>query len=269
VWSSVVVLALPIALDPVRLGVNLLLISRPRPAQNLLVYWVGCVLASVVLLVVPILVLHFTPTFSSFVHDLANPATTASSTVRQAQIVMGALALSVAAFLAVRMWVRQRAPLPSGGAGASTLVADHDASNPIARLLDGRSGSRDQDGSSGSGVRRLLGRAQDAWDSGALWVAFVIGFWAGPNPSLVIFALTTILTSGAAIGMQLAVAVAFVVETLAVVEIVLVSNLVSPTKTQAFLRVLHDWVRARRQQVLAVMLALIGLALVAQGTGRL
>jgi hypothetical protein len=56
----------------------------------------------------------------------------------------------------------------------------------------------------------------------------------------VIFALTTILTSGAAIGMQLAVAVAFVVETLAVVEIVLVANLVSPTKTPAFLRVLHD-----------------------------
>jgi hypothetical protein len=263
------VLALPIALDPVRLGVNLLLISRPRPAQNLLVYWVGCVVASVVLLVVPILVLHFTPTFSSFVHDLSNPATTASSTVRQAQVIMGALALSIAAFLAVRMWVRQRAPLPSGGADTSTLVADHDASNPIARLLARGGGSRNQDGSSGSGVRRLLGRAQDAWESGALWVAFVIGFWAGPNPSLVIFALTTILTSGAGIGMQLAVAVAFVVETLAVVEIVLVSNLVSPTKTQAFLRVLHDWVRARRQQVLAVMLALIGLALVAQGTGRL
>lgn len=268
-WSSVVVLALPIALDPVRLGVNLLLISRPRPAQNLLVYWVGCVLASVVLLVVPILVLHFTPTFSSFVHDLANPATTASSTVRQAQIVMGVLALSVAAFLAVRMWVRRRAALPSGDAGASTPVADHDTSNPIARLLARGSDSRDVEGTSGSGVRRLLSRAQDAWESGALWIAFVIGFWAGPNPSLVVFALTTILTSGAAIGMQLAIAVAFVVETLAVVEIVLVCNLVSPIKTQAFLRVLHDWVRARRRQVLAVMLALIGLALIAQGTGRL
>ena len=36
-WGSVAVLALPIAFDPVRLGVNLLLISRPRPAQNLLV----------------------------------------------------------------------------------------------------------------------------------------------------------------------------------------------------------------------------------------
>ncbi len=43
-WSSLLVLALPIALDPVRLGLNLLLVSRPRPAQNLLMYWVGCAL---------------------------------------------------------------------------------------------------------------------------------------------------------------------------------------------------------------------------------
>lgn len=35
-WSSLGVLAIPIALDPVRLGLNLLVVSRPRPAQNLL-----------------------------------------------------------------------------------------------------------------------------------------------------------------------------------------------------------------------------------------
>jgi hypothetical protein len=69
--------------------------------------------------------------------------------------------------------------------------------------------------------------------------------------------------------MQIAAAVVFVVETLAIVEIVLVCNLVAPTKTQAFLRLLHDWVRARRQQVLVVMLTLVGLALVAQGMGKL
>jgi hypothetical protein len=263
-WSSVVVLALPIALDPVRLGVNLLLISRPRPAQNLLAYWVGCVLASVVLLLVPILVLHFTPTFSSFVHDLADPATSASSTVRHAEIGMGGLVLAIAALLAVRVWARRRTPAAVGTVSTSTSAAEDDASNPIARLLNRR-----PDGASRSGVGRVVGRAQDAWEGGALWVAFVIGFWAGPNPSLVLFALTTILTSGAAIGTQIAAAVAFVIETLAIVEIVLVCNLVAPAKTQAFLRLLHDWVRARRQQVLVVMLTLVGLALVAQGMGKL
>jgi hypothetical protein len=40
-WGSVLVLALLAALNPVRLGLALLVISRPRPVQNLLAYWVG------------------------------------------------------------------------------------------------------------------------------------------------------------------------------------------------------------------------------------
>lgn len=268
-WSSVVVLALPIALDPVRLGVNLLLISRPRPARNLLAYWAGCVLASVVLLIVPILVLHSTPTFASFVRDLANPGTRISSTVRHAEIVLGLLTLSVAAILALRVVARRRAAVPAGVANTSTLPADSDRSNPISRLFGGAEDNQDVVPTAGSPGRRLLNRARNAWESGALWVAFVVGFWAGPNPSLVIFALTTILTAQAAIGTQLVAAVVFIVESLAVVEIFLVSNVVTPNKTQALLRVLHDWVRARRPQILAAMFALVGLALTAQGTGGL
>jgi hypothetical protein len=245
-WSSLVLLALPIALDPVRLGFNVLLISRSRPAQNLLVYWVGCALAGVVLLLVPILALHFTPVFSSFVHDVANPAKPANSTVRHIEIVMGALVLSVAALMAVRFFARQRAQLPAPGANAATLVADSNAPNPISRLLS---------------------RANNAWEGGSLWVALAIGLCAAPNPSLVVFGLATILPSGAAIGTQIGAAIVFVVETLTVVEIVLLSNLVAPTKTEALLRRLHDWARSYRRQILVVMLTFVGLALVAQGMG--
>ena len=108
-WSSPALLALPIAFDPVRLGFNVLLISRPRPAQNLLVYWIGRALAGVVLLLVPILALHFTPMLSSFVHDLANPATL-RQLHRPAMLksAAGVLVLLVAALLAVRFLGRQR-----------------------------------------------------------------------------------------------------------------------------------------------------------------
>ena len=245
-WSSLVLLALPIALDPVRLGFNVLLISRSRPAQNLLVYWVGCALVGIVLLLVPILALHFTPVFSSFVHDLANPAKPANSTVRHIEIVMGAIVLAVAALMAVRFFARQRAQLPAPGANASTLVADSNAPNPIARLLS---------------------RANNAWESGSLWVALAIGLCAAPNPSLVVFGLATILPSGASISTQISAAIVFVVETLTAVEIVLLSNLVAPTKTEALLRRVHDWARSYRRQILLVMLTFIGLALVAQGMG--
>jgi Sap, sulfolipid-1-addressing protein len=242
-WSSLGLLAIPIALDPVRLGLNLLLVSRPRPAQNLLLYWVGCTLVSLSLLVIPILVLHLIPSFSWLVHDLANPATAASAVVHYLEIVAGVLVLSVAAFLAVRLRTRQRGRLPR-----SNSAAEPDAPSRGAQLLT---------------------RANAAWESGSPWVALAVGFWAGPNPAMVVFGLTTIVTSGAAIGMQLGAAVVFVVETLAVVELVLLSNLVAPVQTEAFLRRLHHWTRAYRRQILVTMLAVVGLALVAQGLGVL
>lgn len=263
-WSSVAVLALPIALDPVRLGVNLLLVSRPRPAQNLLVYWFGCVGASVLLLLVPLLVLHHTAAFSSFVHDLADPGTSTSATVRGIEIGVGVLVLLIATVTAARAVARRRAS--AGDPEKESGTTDPDASTPIARLLK-RGGETPADG--GSAVQRLLGRLHRAWESGALWVAAVIGFWAGPNPSLVTFSLATILASGAAFGAQLGAAVVFIVVSLAVVEIVLISNLVAPARTEVALRRVHDWVGGYRTTVVVAILALVGLAFVAQGTGVL
>jgi hypothetical protein len=86
---------------------------------------------------------------------------------------------------------------------------------------------------------------------------------------MVVFGLATIPTSGAAIGTQIGAATLFVIETLAVVEIVLLSNLVVPTKTEALLRRLHDWARSYRRQILVVMLTFVGIALAAQGMGSI
>ena len=71
------------------------------------------------------------------------------------------------------------------------------------------------------------------------------------SPPQVTIALTIIAASGAAIGAQLSAAIVFVVVMLAIVEIILVGCLVAPVKTQEVLRPLHDWVQARRRQVLA------------------
>lgn len=86
---------------------------------------------------------------------------------------------------------------------------------------------------------------------------------------MVVLGLTTIVTSGAVIGMQIGAAIVFVVATLAVVELVLLSNLLAPIQTEVFLRRLHDWTRSYRRQIFVTMLALVGLALVAQGVGVL
>jgi hypothetical protein len=181
---------------------------------------------------------------------------------RRVEIFLGVLVLAIAALMAVRFVTRRRAR----GAETTTAVADSDASSPISRLLKR---GQDAPAEGASATQRLLRRAHSAWESGALWVAFVIGFWAGPNPSLVMFSLATILASGAVIGAQIGAAVVFVVVSLAVVEIVLISNLLAPTKTQAALRLVHDWVGGYRTPILVAILTLVGFAFVAQGTGIL
>ena len=62
-WGSVLGLALMAALNPMRLGLALLMISRPRPGPNLLAYWAGGLTVCVPELLIPLVVLHFTPMF--------------------------------------------------------------------------------------------------------------------------------------------------------------------------------------------------------------
>jgi hypothetical protein len=264
-WSSVLVLGLLEALNPLRLGITLLMVSRPRPVPNLLAYGVGSLTACIATLVVPLTLLHGTPMFRSFTQDLGTPAT--SSTVRHIQIGMGVLALSIAALITVRslMRARQRAHLPTPGGNTSTLVLDSNTPPAISRLL-GRMQDAPTEG--GSAIRRLLGRVHNAWKNGSLWVAFVIGIgFAGAPPDVVLFVLAIIVPSGATIGTQLSAVIVFVVGMIAVVEITLVSYLAMPAKTQAVLRLLHDWAWAHRRTILVAMCTVGGVSLVARGMG--
>lgn len=264
-WGSVLGLALLGALDPVRLGITLLLISRPRPMQNLLAYGVGSLTACIHTLVVPLTLLHVTPMFRSFTQDFATPA--ASCTVRHIQIGMGVLTLSIAALMTVRslMRPRQRAHLPTPVGNTSTLVLDSNTGTAISRLL-GRAQDAATEG--GSAIRWLLGRAHNAWENGSLWVALVIGVGLGGPPlDGLALLLAVIVASGATIGTQALAVITFVIGMLAVVEIALVSYLITPTKTQAVLRLLHDWVSDHRRQVLVAILTVVGVSLVARGMG--
>jgi hypothetical protein len=262
-WSTVLVLGFLEALNPLRLGITLLVASRPRPVQNLLAYSSGSLTACIATLVVPLTLLHVTPMFRSFEQDLATPAT--SSTVRHIQLGMGVLALSIAALMTVRSLTRRRkrAHLPTSGGNTSILVLDSNTPTAISRLL-GRAQDAPTEGA--SAIRWLLGSAHNAWENGSLWVAFVIGFGlAGTPPDVVLFVLAIIVPSGAAIGMQLSAVIVLVVGMLAVVEVTVVSYLAMPAKTQAILRLLHDWAWAHRRQFLIAIFAVLGVSLVGKG----
>src|SRR4051794_6575848 len=99
--SSVLGLALLGSLNPVRLGVTLLLISRQRPVRNLLLFWVGCLTGSCLAILFPLVLLNVIPALESHAHSWANPAT--NSSFGYVQVGLGVLALTIAALIAVRL----------------------------------------------------------------------------------------------------------------------------------------------------------------------
>ncbi|MDH6193919.1 hypothetical protein M2272_000540 [Mycobacterium frederiksbergense] len=257
-WGSVLALGVLVGLDPMRLGITLLVVSRPRPVQNLLMFGAGCVTACITTLVIPLTLLHVTPGFKSTADAWAK-----SSTGGYIQIGMGTVALMTATALSVHFWVRQRAEVSTPEGGTSTLVLDANKSTPVSRLL---ARAEDSPTEGGSVFRRLLRRGRDAWENGSLWVSYVVGFsFAGAPPDVVLFLLAIVVVSGAALGTQIGATIAFIVGMLAVIEIVLVSYLVAPAKTEAALQRLHDWAWAHHRKILVAMCILAGVMLIAKG----
>jgi hypothetical protein len=259
-WGTLMLGALLTALNPVRLAVVALLISRPRPLQNLFAYWAGAVILGIPSMLIPLLVMHSTPAIQSFTQGLAtNP------TFRHVQVGLGVLALLIAALMIVRSPARQKASVPPPVDNAPTVVLDSNLPNVVTRLL-GRSADVASEGR--SPIRRLLGRAGEAWEDGALWVACLLGMATG-GPSLdgIVLGAAIIVTGWATIGTQAVAAIAFVFGILMVVEIILISSVAAPTRTQAVLQVVHDWVQTHRRKILITLFAVMGVALVAQGAG--
>ncbi|WP_006245491.1 GAP family protein [Mycolicibacterium tusciae] len=262
-WGSLLMLALPIALNPGVLAAILLLVSRPRPVQNLFAFWVGALIVNLPALLIPVVVLHHTPSYWSFAGELDGPAADGGSTVNPIQIGIGVLALLVAALLTARYMARRRARTPSGAGDTSTGVLESETRPPIARP-HGR--SRSAVAAAGSAIRRLRDSAYTAWENGSTWVAVLFGMVGLlPGPPIVLFVVTTIAASGAGLGTQLIATIVFIVTMLAVMEIILVGCLVAPDKTQAIVQPLHDWARAHRPQLLVGIFAVVGVLQVASG----
>ncbi|MGH3726115.1 MAG: GAP family protein [Mycobacterium sp.] len=258
-WGLLLAMAIMFAVNPVLLAIIVLMISRPRPLQNLAAYWLGSMIVSLAGLLIPLAVLHVAPAFRTFAEDMASPGH--STTTRFVNLGMGILMLSIATLMVVRS-VRERSRVLVAAGNTSALSQDSDTPNPITSPFGN---PQDATAEGGSIFRRLLGRLQNAWENGALWVAFVFGLGGLPPPMLVLFVLTPIVASGAPIGTQIFAVILFVFGMFTVVEITLVSYLAAPAKTLAILRPLHDWALAHRRQMLITIFSVAGLIQVVNG----
>ncbi len=262
-WSQIVGLALFTSLNPLLLGFILLVISRPRPVQNLLAFWIGSLIVNVPLFLISLMVLHVVPSFESLAKDLATPDPT--SGIQPLQLGTGVFALCVAVLMAMHRRARKRAPQPAAGGGdSSVLVLDSDESTAVSNRPEHRRGALAR---ALAVIRRLWGRLHDEWENGALWVALVFGMAYLPPPPLLLLVVTIIGGSGALVGVQVVAVVAFVLMMLAVFEVVLLCYVIAPVRTRKVLEPVHDWALVHRTQVLIALFFLVGIWQVLTGLG--
>jgi hypothetical protein len=240
VWGAVLVLALISAMEPVRIGITALLIARPRPMLNLLVYWLGLMATGIGIALAALFWLR------DLMVPVARVVTSAATSpvVPHIQLVIGVLAVPTAAMIAVRASVRRAAQAPMPGGDPSSLVVQPKITTTSSRL---------------SWPNLLEGRS--------LRMAFVAGLCSATPPIEYFGAITIILASGAAVGPQVSAAFMFALVAFAIAEIPLVGYLASPAKTQAVVMKLHDLLRAHRASILTVALAVFGVVMLVGGVG--
>ena len=264
-WGDVLGLALVAALNPMLLAFILLVLSRRRPVQNLLSFWVGCLIVNVPFWLGTLLALHWVPSFESFARDLATPDPT--SGVQPLQLGTGLFCLLLAALIATHIVVRRRTRQPAWvGAGGPSTDPDPDSDPPAAEPRPpGR--IRSAFNPLVSGIGRLFGRAKEEWESGAVWVSVLFGLGYVAPPPLILLVDTIIVGSGAPIGTQILAVFAFIVVMLAVLEVALLSYAVAPGRTQAVLEPVHAWAQTHRMQILLALFVVVGIWQVATGSG--
>ncbi|ORA60692.1 GAP family protein [Mycobacteroides franklinii] len=264
-WRELLGLAFLMSLNPVLLGLILVVISRPRPVQNLLAFWVGALMVNVPSFVIALFALHMVPSFASFAKNLAtaNPG----SSVKPLQLGTGVLCIVLAVVIAVRLRSRKRENQPvAAGSGGDSSVLVLDPETPTA---EPRSVGRIRGAIAVvvAKFRRLFHHGKGAWENGALWVALVLGIGYMPPPPLVLLVDTIIVGSGSALGTQVLAAVVFVFAMLVVFEVALISYVIAPARTQAILEPIHNWALAHRQMVLLILFAVVGIWQVLTGVG--
>jgi hypothetical protein len=115
----------------------------------------------------------------------------------------------------------------------------------------------------------ISGRARRLLNGGSLWTAGVAGLGIALPSIDYVAALALIVASGATAATQFGALLLFNVVAFALVEIPLLCYLVAPDRTRSTLGALYDWLRAQGRRGVAVLLAVVGCALVGVGFAAL
>ncbi|WP_421845163.1 GAP family protein [Mycobacterium sp.] len=243
-WTSVLVMGLFMATDPIRLGLALVLVTRRRPMLNLLAFWLGGMVAGVGL-AVAVLVLLRDVALAAIEAGVSAIADVRSAVVifsgGRLQITVGVIVLMIAA----NMVARQRGRVLVGAGGGSGVAVASGPPGLVARVV--------------SASQSMLAR------EGFVWPAFVVGLTSSAPPVETVGALTVIMASEAALGMQVSAFLVFIVLVLTVIEVPLLAYLAAPRQTEVAMLRLDRWLRVHRRRITLSVLLAVGTLLLVQG----
>jgi hypothetical protein len=225
-WLTILVMAAAVSFEPVRIGLTVMMLNRPRPMLQLLAFLCGGFAMGVSVGLVVLFILRQRLSAST------------NFTVPKVQIVIGLLALTVAGLLATNTSARQFQRGTRIGAGVGS-----DAGMVLVEP---------------TAVGKLSTRARHLLQGRSLWVAGVVGLGIALPSVDYLAALAVILASGAPPAAQAGALLTFNAVAFSLVEIPLIGYLAAPDKTRALMTALHQWIRSRRRREVAALLALAG-----------
>ena len=237
-------------MDPTRLGLAAILMSRRQAVRNLVAFWLGGMLSGITVGIV-VLVL-----FRNIALGVIQNAVASMNEMRAAigfaggrlQIAFGMLALVGFAVMVARQRARMGTPVAVGGGDAPSLAPQPAKSSFVARM------------------GRLT---MNMVESGGHWPAFIVGLGSTVPPIEGPIALTVIMASKNELGTQFSAFVVFTLMMLLFVEIPLLSYWAAPQQTEAAMHRLNGWIHGHRLQIMQTTLVLSGVLFVVQGVGRL
>jgi len=244
VWGTVVLMAAVTAVDPKRIGVVAVILSRPKTMRLLLAYFIGGFGVSLIGGAVSLFVLEGAGIGAK------------NSVPPGIEIAVGALALLAAVLIGSGLAERLRDRVQSRNPKAAELNKP-----PV---TDGRSGIEQA-----PGFAKLPVRTQNALRSESPWVAWVRGVAGGMPTAYYLAAIAAILSSATSAGTAVGALVLFNVVAFASAEIPMISFLIAPEATRTSLDHLYDWMHTHRRLSVAVLAGVVGIYLLAVGISKL
>jgi hypothetical protein len=251
-WSTVLVMALVAATDPLRIGVIAYMVSRARPVRLLLPFFVAGFTANVAVAVAVVFVFRENALGDRTVH----PGIEITIGVGAGLIaVLSATGLLERLFHRVR---RTRVAVPAT-VGDHSAVADQPTTERVEPpTLD-----------SLPVVSKLPESIKAALRGEAAWAAGLLGLSNGIPSPYYLGAIAAALTSGAAVGQQLSALVAFNFVAFSGALIPILSFWIAPDATRSGVERLYAWMKTHHRLVVAVIAGAVGVFFVGLGISHL